>query len=96
MIGNRKTKLEYREGRPSVLRKPTVWRGKTAARLGYRTDQREHIASLERENATLKAEVARLKAALAGRSGETGGSGMSGESGITGKTGISGVNDKGD
>lgn len=74
----------------------------TAARLGYRTDQREHIASLERENATLKAEVARLNAALAGRSGETGGSGMSGksgESGITGKTGktgISGVNDKGD
>ena len=196
MIDSKKTKLEYREGRPSVLRKPTVWRelnfykrseilyqltvafcrrflpkygdttvdqmvqaarstkqniidfqlffGRwndsemancaiclahmidkaltttlankdkefvtqggirermTAARLGYRTDQREHIASLERENATLKAEVARLKAALAGRSGETGGSGMSGksgESGITGKTGktgISGVNDKGD
>ena len=39
----------------------------TAARLGYRTDQRERIAILERENATLRAEVARLKAKLAGR-----------------------------
>jgi len=37
----------------------------TAARLGYRTDQRERIAALERENAALRAENARLKAALA-------------------------------
>ena len=36
----------------------------TAARLGYRTDQRERIAALERENAALRAEVARLRAAL--------------------------------
>ena len=56
----------------------------TAARLGYRTDQRERIAALERENAALKAEVARLKATLAGRSGKAG------------KTGMPGVNDKGD
>ena len=77
----------------------------TAARLGYRTDQRERIAALERENAALKAEVARLKATLAGRSGKAGKSGMSGmsgEAGITGETGktgktrISGVNDNGD
>lgn len=34
----------------------------TAARLGYRTDQRERIAALERENAALRAEVARLRA----------------------------------
>ena len=83
----------------------------TAARLGYRTDQRERIAALERENAALKAEVARLKATLAGRSGKAGKSGMSGmsgesresgmsgEAGITGeagKTGMPGVNDKGD
>lgn len=38
----------------------------TAARLGYRTDQRERIAALERENAALKKEVARLKAELEG------------------------------
>lgn len=37
----------------------------TAARLGYRTDQRERIAELERENAALKAEVSALKAKLA-------------------------------
>ena len=41
----------------------------TAARLGYRTDQRDRIAALERENAALKAEVARLKAALEKRQG---------------------------
>lgn len=41
----------------------------TAARLGYRTDQRDRIAALERENAVLKAEVARLKAALEKRQG---------------------------
>ncbi len=29
----------------------------TAARLGYRTDQRERIATLERENEALRAEV---------------------------------------
>ena len=57
----------------------------TAARLGYRTDQRERIAALERENAALRAENARLKAALAGASGESGESGKSGISGIPGK-----------
>ncbi len=41
----------------------------TAARLGYRTDQRERIAALERENVELRAEVARLQAALAGKAG---------------------------
>ena len=41
----------------------------TAARLGYRTDQRDRIAALERENAALKEEVARLKAALGKRRG---------------------------
>ena len=59
----------------------------TAARLGYRTDQRARIAELERENAALKAELARLKGALAGRPGKTG---LSGLSGISGKTGLSG------
>ena len=39
----------------------------TAARLGYRTDQRERIAELERENAALKAEIFALKAKLAGK-----------------------------
>ena len=39
----------------------------TAARLGYRTDQRKRIAALERENAALKAEVARLTAVLKGQ-----------------------------
>ena len=47
----------------------------TAARLGYRTDQRDRIAALERENVVLKAEVARLKAAIAGKSGKSGISG---------------------
>lgn len=41
----------------------------TAARLGYRTDQRERIATLERENAALRSEVARLKALIAGNAG---------------------------
>ena len=44
----------------------------TAARLGYRTDQRERIAALERENAALRAKVARLEAALARHSGLSG------------------------
>ena len=39
----------------------------TAARLGYRADQRERIAELEAENAALRDEIARLKAALRGR-----------------------------
>lgn len=51
----------------------------TAARLGYRTDQRERIAAIERENAALRAEVARLKAMLAGRAGNSGKAGESGE-----------------
>ena len=38
----------------------------TAARLGYRTDQRNRLAALEAENAALKAEVAALKAKIAG------------------------------
>jgi four helix bundle suffix protein len=33
----------------------------TAARLGYRTDQKERIAALEAENAALRAEIARLR-----------------------------------
>lgn len=37
----------------------------TAARLGYRTDQRNRITLLERENAALRAEIAQLKAQLA-------------------------------
>lgn len=36
----------------------------TAARLGYRTDQRERLRALETENAALRAEVARLKAII--------------------------------
>ena len=58
----------------------------TAARLGYRTDQRERIAALERENSSLKAEVARLKAVLAGKSGESGVPGKSGKAGMSGTT----------
>ena len=57
----------------------------TAARLGYRTDQRERIAALERENAMLKAEIERLKKALLGRrlgGMGPGGMGLSGESGM--------------
>ncbi len=53
----------------------------TAARLGYRTDQRERIAALERENAALKAELARLKGQLAGTAGNPGSSGKTGLSG---------------
>ena len=56
----------------------------TAARLGYRTDQRERIAALERENAALRAEVGRLRIALAGK---TGNSGFSGKPGISGGPG---------
>ena len=44
----------------------------TAARLGYRTDQRERIAELEREIAVLRAENARLKAQFAGDTGKSG------------------------
>ena len=36
----------------------------TAARLGYRTDQQDRIKQLEKENASLKDEIARLKARL--------------------------------
>ena len=36
----------------------------TAARLGYRTDQRKHIQALEAENAALRAEVQRLQELL--------------------------------
>lgn len=36
----------------------------TAARLGFRTDQRDRLAALEAENRSLKAEVARLKKLL--------------------------------
>ena len=51
----------------------------TAARLGYRTDQSARIAALERENAALRAEVARLSGMLAGSSGQSGTTGISGE-----------------
>lgn len=44
----------------------------TAARLGYRTDIRERLAALARENAALRAEIARLKATLAGKAGQPG------------------------
>ena len=36
----------------------------TAARLGYRTDQRERLRALETENTALRAEVARLQAII--------------------------------
>lgn len=36
----------------------------TAARLGYRTNQKEELERLQKENETLKQEIARLKAAL--------------------------------
>ena len=52
----------------------------TAARLGYRTDQRERIAELERENAALRAEIARLEEIISGQSGTSGNSG--GEEGL--------------
>ena len=60
----------------------------TAARLGYRTDQRTRIAALESENAALRAEVARLKAIIAGNSGGTGKPGETGISGISGNSGM--------
>lgn len=44
----------------------------TAARLGYRTDQRERIVALERELTALRAENVRLRAMLANGSGKTG------------------------
>ena len=47
----------------------------TAARLGYRTDQHERIAALEREVAALRSENAQLRARLAGESGNAGNSG---------------------
>lgn len=50
----------------------------TAARLGYRTDQRARIEALERENAALRGEVARLKALLGGSPGKPGPSGNAG------------------
>ena len=62
----------------------------TAARLGYRTDQRARIAELERENAALKAELARLKGMLAGKTGLPGKTGLSGNSGLSGSSGFSG------
>ena len=37
----------------------------TAARLGYRTDQREQLRRLEEENGALRAEVARLQGVIA-------------------------------
>lgn len=52
----------------------------TAARLGYRTSEREKVATLERENAALKAEIARLRAALAA----TGAAAAAGNPGISG------------
>ena len=53
----------------------------TAARLGYRTDQRARIEALERENAALRGEVARLKALLGGSPGNPGNPGCSGTAG---------------
>lgn len=44
----------------------------TAARLGYRTDQRRQLAALAAENAELKAAVAALKAKASGYSGKSG------------------------
>ena len=41
----------------------------TAARLGYRNDQKSRIAELEAENAQLRAEVARLEAILEKKGG---------------------------
>lgn len=38
----------------------------TAARLGYRTNQKERIAELEKENAALRAEIERLKRRIGG------------------------------
>ena len=44
----------------------------TAARLGYRTDQRERIAALEKENAILRAENMQLKAEILRLGGNAG------------------------
>ena len=41
----------------------------TAARLGYRNNQKERIAQLETENAQLKARIARLEALLSEKGG---------------------------
>lgn len=57
----------------------------TAARLGYRTDQRERIAALERENAALKARIIELEAVITGKLGNSGKSGDSGNSGNSGR-----------
>ena len=38
----------------------------TAARLGYRTNQKERISELEKENAALRAEIERLKRRIEG------------------------------
>ena len=43
----------------------------TAARLGYRNDQRAQIMNLERENKELKAEIARLRQMLAQTGGNS-------------------------
>ena len=59
----------------------------TAARLGYRTDHRERIASLERENAALRAEVARLERLL----GVAGNPGISGTAACAASPGKSGI-----
>ena len=43
-----------------------------AARLGYRTDQRDQLRRLEEENNALRAEVARLQNIIASLTGQTG------------------------
>ena len=50
----------------------------TAARLGYRTDQRDQLRRLEADNAALRAEVARLQNIIASLTGQTGPSSPSG------------------
>ena len=50
----------------------------TAARLGYRTDQRDQLRRLEEENNALRAEVARLQNIIASLTGQTGPSSPSG------------------
>ena len=44
----------------------------TAARLGYRTDQRDQLRRLEEENNALRADVARLQNIIASLTGQTG------------------------
>ena len=44
----------------------------TAARLGYRTDQRDRLRQFEADNAALRAEVARLQNIIASLTGQTG------------------------